>query len=187
MVPSDRIELEGRLRSLFVSHVKELMEGKEVKKWVEEWERLSKEIALVASLLGKPFPIRVQQQNIQRKKGLDDEKGLVERRLKEFEYAMECILHYLEGDNNVENGDGFVPVFRFGGNFDWGKIHCFIVRERRRLQEGLPIYAYRREILQQIHHQQVSSYSCLKKCFFFLLVILKFVHGKGYNYYKIGY
>jgi hypothetical protein len=45
-----------------------------------------------------PFPIRVQQQNIQRKKGLVDEKSLVEKRLKEFEFAMECILQH---NNNV--------------------------------------------------------------------------------------
>ncbi|MCI34059.1 pre-mRNA splicing factor ATP-dependent RNA helicase-like protein, partial [Trifolium medium] len=113
MVPSDRVELEGSLRRVFVSHVKELMEGKEVKRWVEEWDRLSKEIASVASLLGKPFPIRVQQQNIQRKKGLDDEKSLVERRLKEFEFAMECILQHLGENNHVECGGDFVPVFKF--------------------------------------------------------------------------
>lgn len=155
MVPSDTVELEGSLRRVFASHVKELMEGKEVKKWVEEWDRVSKEISRVVSLLGKPFPIRVQEQNIQMKKGLDEEKSLIERRLKEFEFAMECILQHLEEDSKVDSGDDFVPVFRFGGGFDWGKIHSLIVRERRRLEEGLPIYAYRREILQQIHHQQV--------------------------------
>ncbi|CAJ2667894.1 pre-mRNA splicing factor ATP-dependent RNA helicase-like protein [Trifolium pratense] len=156
MVPSDRVELEGSLRRVFVSHVKELMEGKEVKRLVEEWDRLAKEIGSVVSLLGKPFPIRVQQQNIQRKKGLDDEKSLVERRLKEFEFAMECILQHLGENNHADCGGDFVPVFKFGESFDWGKIHSLIVRERRRLEDGLPIYAYRREILQQIHHQQIT-------------------------------
>jgi ATP-dependent RNA helicase DHX8/PRP22 len=48
-----------------------------------------------------------------------------------------------------------VNVFRFGEKFDWEKIYNLIVRERCRFEEGLPIYAYRREILQQIHHQKV--------------------------------
>lgn len=141
------------------------MEGKEVKRWVGERERLSKEIARVSSSLSKPLPIRVQQEWAEKKKGLDAEKRLIEGRIKEFESALECMLQYLE-ENNVEGGgenDDAVPVFRFGGGFDWKQLHCLIVRERRRLEEGLPIYAYRREILQEIHHMQVSSYRNLRE------------------------
>jgi ATP-dependent RNA helicase DHX8/PRP22 len=138
------------------------MNGNEVNRWIEEWDRLLKEINHVNSLLSKSSPIRVQEQNIDRKKALDGEKSLIERRLKEFESAMECILKYLEEKNNDENGDydydydyEVVNVFRFGEKFDWEKIYNLIVRERCRFEEGLPIYAYRREILQQLHHQKV--------------------------------
>lgn len=151
-------ELKARLRSVFMSHVKELMEGKEINRWIKEWDRLSKEIKDVNSLLGKPFPIRVQDENIDRKKMLDGEKNLVEKRLKEFEYAMENILMYLDENNNNDDDDD-VNVIRFGERFDWEKICNFIVRERRRLEDGLPIYAYRNEILQQIYHQQVPYIS----------------------------
>ncbi|CAK8537270.1 unnamed protein product [Lathyrus sativus] len=77
---------------------------------------------------------------VERKKGIDDEKSLVEKRLKEFEFAMESILQHLEESNNVESGEDFVHVLRFDGNFDWKKIHSLILRELRRLEEGLPIY-----------------------------------------------
>ncbi|RHN65634.1 hypothetical protein MtrunA17_Chr3g0082081 [Medicago truncatula] len=155
-------ELKARLRSVFMSHVKELMEGKEINRWIKEWDRLSKEIKEVNSLLGKPFPVRVQDENIDRKKMLDGEKNLVEKRLKEFEYAMENILMYLEENNNNNDDDDDVNVIRFGERFDWEKICNFIVRERRRLEDGLPIYAYRKEILQQIYHQQVPYISSIQ-------------------------
>jgi len=90
--PKHGDDLEVRLRSVFINHVKELMEGKEINRWIKEWDRLSKEIDQVNSLLSKPFPIRVQDENLDRKKVLDGEKNLVEKRLKEFEFAMECIL-----------------------------------------------------------------------------------------------
>jgi len=57
-----------------------------------------------------------------------------------------------------------VNVIRFGERFDWEKICNFIVRERSRLEEGLPIYAYRKEILQQIYHQQVPYISSMVLC-----------------------
>ncbi|TKY47680.1 ATP-dependent RNA helicase DHX8/PRP22 [Spatholobus suberectus] len=147
-------DLEGRLRTLFAGHVKGVMEGKEVKRWVEENERLSKEIAKVSGSLSKPLRIGTHNQLMEKKKGLVDEKSLVERRIKEFEAAMECVLKYLEEEDDGKGGEG-VNVFRFDGNFDWKRIQCVINRERRRLEDGLPIYAYRREILQEIHFQQI--------------------------------
>lgn len=173
LLPSDRVELDGRLRSLFASHVKGLMEGKEVKRWVEEREKLSKEIAHVSKSLRNPLPIGVFPQQLEKKKGLEVEKDLVERRIKEFESAMRCILQYLE-NNDMEEGEGFVPIFRFDGSLDWKHIQSLIIRERRRLEEGLPIYAYRRDILRQIHYQQVifPYYNFGHKFQFFWAVVL---------------
>ncbi|KAJ1398535.1 Zinc finger, RING/FYVE/PHD-type, partial [Sesbania bispinosa] len=155
LLPADRDDLEGRLRTLFTSHVKGLMEGKEVKRWVAEIERLSKEIARVLKMLRSPLPIGVADQHIQKRNGLETEKRLAERRVTEFESAMQCILQYLE-ENDVEGGEDVVHVFRFDGRLNWKQIHSLITRERRRLEEGLPIYAYRRDILQEIHHQQIT-------------------------------
>ena len=92
----------------------------------------------------------------------------VERRLKEFESAMQCLLKYLEGGVDVEG----VTVFRFDGGFDWKRIHCLIKRECRRLEDGLPIYAYRSDILQEIHYQQVClSFYCDFNSFYTLFFI----------------
>ncbi|KHN31399.1 Hypothetical protein glysoja_023053 [Glycine soja] len=144
-------DVDCRLRPVFARHVKGLTEGKEVKRWMEESERLSKEISRLSSSLSKPLRLGVHNELVEKKKGLVDEKNLVERRLKEFESAMQCLLKYLEGGVDVEG----VTVFRFDGGFDWKRIHCLIKRECRRLEDGLPIYAYRSDILQEIHYQQL--------------------------------
>jgi len=130
------------------------MEGREVKRWVEESERLSKEIARVSTLLRNGLHIDLSSHYIEQKKGLNVEKNQVERRLKEFESAMDCILKYLAEGDDEEDG-GSVNVFKFDGCFDWNRIHCLIRRECRRLEDGLPIYTYRTDILREIHYQQV--------------------------------
>lgn len=134
------------------------MDGKEVKRWVEERDKLSKEIAHVAKSLRTPLPIGVLEQQRHKRNGLEVEKDLVERRIKEFQCAMRCILQYLE-EEEEEGEEDFVPIFRFdGSSLDWKHIQSLIIRERRRLEEGLPIYAYRRDILREIHHQQVIEF-----------------------------
>lgn len=147
-------DLDGRLRVLFTRHVQRVMEGREVKRWVEESERLSKEIARVSTLLRNGLHIDLSSHYIEQKKGLNVEKNQVERRLKEFESAMDCILKYLAEGDDEEDG-GSVNVFKFDGCFDWNRIHCLIRRECRRLEDGLPIYTYRTDILREIHYQQI--------------------------------
>ena len=48
-------------------------------------------------------------------------------------------------------------IFKLDGSFDWKRLHCLIKRERRRLEEGLPIYAFRWDVLHAIHSQQLCS------------------------------
>ncbi|CAJ1854787.1 unnamed protein product [Sphenostylis stenocarpa] len=148
-------DLDGRLRLLFARHVKKLMKGKEVKRWVEESDRLSKEIARISTLLSKPLHINSVNRFREKKEGLVTEMNLVERRLKEFESAMECILKYLEEKAVDVDSEECVSVFKFDGGFDWKRIHCLIKRECRRLEDGLPIYAYRRDILLNVLYQQI--------------------------------
>lgn len=155
LVPSDMDELRDRLRVLFASHVKGLMEGKEVKRWREESQRASKELSQLTYLLKRPKSFGLLDELQQKKKGLDAEKKLIEMRIKEFQSAMECILRYLEDRKVNEVGISVFGKLKFDETSDWKRIYRMIMRERRRLGEGLPIYAYRSDILQQIHSQQV--------------------------------
>ncbi|KAI9116976.1 hypothetical protein K1719_011975 [Acacia pycnantha] len=155
LVPSDMDELRDRLRAIFASHVKGLMEGKEVKRWREESERASKEIARLKYLLKKPSSLGALDGLREKRKGLDSEEKLIERRIKEFQSAMECVLRHLEDSKVDEDGISVFRKLKFDETSDWRRIHRMIMRERRRLEEGLPIYAYRRDILQEIHSQQI--------------------------------
>lgn len=129
-----------------------LMEGEEVKKWRKKLQSTVDEIDDVSYLLSRRNKPGVCQQLCDRKKGLSAERDLIGKRLGEFKSAMNCIQAHLEGNKDEEEG---VQVLKFGASFDWNRIYCLISRERRRLEDGLPIYAYRRDILQQIHLQQI--------------------------------
>lgn len=157
LVPSDMDELRGRLRAIFASHVKGLLEGKEVKRWREESERISKELASLTYFLKRPKSIPMNYELREKKKGLDAEKRLIEKRINEFRSGMECILRYLEDSKEEEDGCAVFRKLKFDEALDWKRIDSLIMRERRRLEEGLPIYAYRSDILQEIHSQQVYS------------------------------
>lgn len=75
---------------------------------------------------------------------------------------MNFIKAHLE-DKLEETGEDSVPIFKFvRGEFNWNRIHHLILRECKRLDDGLPIYAYRQEILQRIYLEQVW---CLLLCF----------------------
>ncbi|XP_057737510.1 ATP-dependent RNA helicase DEAH11, chloroplastic-like [Arachis stenosperma] len=171
MVPSDEDELYSRLRAVFARHVKSLMqEAKELKRWEGESERLTKEIAgMEPQKKNKHYQVGEFFQMNENKKRFEEEKNLVERRVREFRCAMECLLKLLEEKGGVdeERNEGvtgnyyyhdydYDAVFRFDGRLNWKRVHSIIMRERRRLEEGLPIYAYRRDILHDIHHQQIT-------------------------------
>lgn len=157
VVPEDLQVLENRLRALFAERIRRLIDGEEVKRWNEKRDRVLGEIGKVSKLLGKPKNIKLFSELNDKKKRLTCEKDLVEKRVKEFKSAMNCILAYLEGKSLEAFGEDVIQVLRLEGKFDWSRIHFLILRECRRLEEGLPIYAYRQEILEQIHSQQVAS------------------------------
>ena len=93
------------------------------------------------------------------KKALEAERDLVIKRLEEFENAMMSIVRFLKrSDDGVEVDD--VDVFSLEGDYDWPRVHSLIRRECRRLDDGLPIYAYRQNILKKVYGQQVISYGC---------------------------
>ena len=94
------------------------------------------------------------------KKALEAERDLVIKRLEEFKNAMMSIVRFLKrsGDGVGEVDD--VDVFSLEGEYDWPRVHSLIRRECRRLDDGLPIYAYRQNILKKVYGQQVISYGC---------------------------
>lgn len=150
--PCDMNKLRDRLRALFTDRVLQLMEGDLVQKWQRKLGLVMKEIDGVAALLRKLNRINVCEELLMKKAGLDSEKSLIEKRIEEFKSSMTTILNHLEG--TLASCDG-VELFRFRRSFEWVRIHCLIRRECRRLEDGLPIYACRQEILTEIYNQQV--------------------------------
>ncbi|XP_052195385.1 ATP-dependent RNA helicase DEAH11, chloroplastic-like [Diospyros lotus] len=164
LVPSiscDMGKLRDRIRTLFVELVKQLMEGDLVQQWEKKRGVLMDEIAGVASAHRKRHGVRQLLLNVfeeisKKKAALESEKHLIERRIAEFKFSMQCILNYLGVAPSVECSDEELEVFKFSRHFEWVRLHCLIRRECRRLEDGLPIYAFRREILRQIYSQQVT-------------------------------
>ncbi|KAK6150361.1 hypothetical protein DH2020_015293 [Rehmannia glutinosa] len=154
-VPSDKSELNGRLKVLFLEKLKELKEGDLVEKWQKKLRGVVDEIKRVSDLLSKPQRLRISDEMLRKRKGLRAERELILNRVQEFKSAVRCIESYLE--NGESNEEGVIPVFRFtDGEVDWWRIYRLMMRECRRLDDGLPIYAHRRDILKQIHSQQVT-------------------------------
>ncbi|KAH0996124.1 hypothetical protein GBA52_019988 [Prunus armeniaca] len=155
-VPSDLEELQDRLRGLFTERIKKLIDGEAVKEWEAKRALLSKEFERVSKLLLRPSPVWTLDDLAQKKRRSKCEMELVESKIREFKSAMNCLLAYLDGNGLEECGEEGVQVFKFSSEvYDWGRIQSIMARECHRLEEGLPIYAYRQQILQQILTQQV--------------------------------
>ncbi|CAL1400137.1 unnamed protein product [Linum trigynum] len=161
MVPSDSEELRRELGAVFADHVKSLVAGEEVGKLKLEVESKRGEIDEVSRQLkakkGVRFDLYTELSN--KKDALVAELEVTEKRLDEFMAAMRCILKYIGGgkleEPAAETKGVDVEPFLLQGEVDWVKIHRLILREIRRLQDGLPIYAHRREILARIRDSQI--------------------------------
>ncbi|GMJ08687.1 hypothetical protein like AT4G01020 [Hibiscus trionum] len=158
IVPSDAVELEQNLKTLFSSHITGLMDGELVKKWQRKINEKSDEIASLSAQMSKRnYLLRRFYELNDTKKALMAERSAISKRLKEFKGGMGSLLRCLEDGvvmGNEEDDKG-VEVFRVEGELDWKRIHQLILRECRRLEDGLPIYAHRQEILTRIHCEQI--------------------------------
>lgn len=153
-VPSDSVELEDRLKELFAGRIRSLIDGgEEVKKCEEKRVNLTKEYERVRKMMTKPQ--RNWEDLAAVAKRCEAELGLVERRVREFRCGMKCLLAHVEGKELKEYSEKGMKLFKFGEKKDWSKMQRLMMRECRRLEEGLPIYAHRQQILEQINHQQV--------------------------------
>nr|XP_043638906.1 ATP-dependent RNA helicase DEAH12, chloroplastic [Erigeron canadensis] len=155
LVPSDTEELNSRLRVLFRDRVGRLMKGELVKRFEKKLENVTNEMNKLSLLLKKPKSVLVHMELSKKREGYVKERWLIERRVKEFKLGMECLLDYLDGKVDFCDNDE-VKVLFLKGKFDWSKIYWIIKRECRRLNDGLPIYADRYDILSQIHREQVT-------------------------------
>lgn len=98
-------------------------------------------------------------------RALEEEKGRVEKRVEEFQAAMRSILKHLDGPESEGCEEESEEVFGFEeAGLDWSRIHHMMTRECRRLEEGLPIYDHRREILHQLHSNQVLFFFFFPFC-----------------------
>lgn len=119
-------------------------------------EQVENEIRKVSRMLMKPKRLATFGELQDSRKSLEAEKELLESRLEEFRAAMECLIAYLSEQPEVcEEEEGKLGIFKLRGELDWSRIHHMMERECRRLKDGLPIYACRRKILDNIFFNQV--------------------------------
>lgn len=161
-LPSDFDELHDRLRNLFAERIKRLMDGEKVRHWQNKRDLVMDEIDRISDILRMPVRMATVFELREKKKGLFVEKKLITKKMEEFDSAMRYILDYVEGKKLETSDTHRVGVFTFDETINWNRIHSLILRECRRLEDGLPMYSCRQEILRQIQCQQVSfSFSAL--------------------------
>lgn len=154
-LPSDVDELHGRLRNLFAERIKRLMDGDKVRHWQNKYDLVLVQIDRISDILRRPLRTDAAFELNEKKKGLLVEKESIMRKMEEFNSAMHHILDHVEG-KKVETSDSLdMGIFTFDGTINWNRIHSLILRECRRLEDGLPMYSCRQEILRQIQYQQV--------------------------------
>lgn len=118
------------------------------------------EIQNITSQLRNKNSVQFYLEMKARREKLGEDKQQLEARLSEFQASVRCILKHIgEKQDEVEASYEYsVEPFKFGGltgAIDWGRIHHVMVRECRRLDDGLPIYSYRRKILKEFLFNQV--------------------------------
>ncbi|XP_019193603.1 PREDICTED: ATP-dependent RNA helicase DEAH11, chloroplastic-like [Ipomoea nil] len=156
-VSSKKEELKDRLRGVFLEKLEGLMEGELVQKCRQKLELLEAEIKKVSKLLGRPKRIALANELLNKKEAFVAEKDLIAKRIAELKNGVSCIVLQLEGKYSGEDVHGdSTALFNFETEFNWDRILHLIKRECRRLEDGLPIFAFREEILKQIDSQQVT-------------------------------
>ncbi|PKI72668.1 hypothetical protein CRG98_006919 [Punica granatum] len=155
LLPSDKQELNESLKALFLEKINGLLAGEQLRGWQKKLDSVLDDLAKVRKLLKRPNRLGAQAELSERERGLVAERELITKRIREFKAAMNCIRAHLEGKPE-ELTEAFVPTFKFAtGDFIWNRIHHLILRECKRLDDGLPIYAHRQEILKSIYLEQI--------------------------------
>lgn len=154
-LPSDKLELDDRLKALFLKKLKGLKEGDLVANWRNKLGILVGEIQRITNSLRHRQRAGVRDEQLRKRKGLQEERDLILKRVGEFRAGIDCILSYL-GNGEVKREREINVLQILDEDIDWERIYRLMMRECRRLNDGLPIYAHRRNILEQVLHNQVS-------------------------------
>ncbi|XP_031496867.1 ATP-dependent RNA helicase DEAH12, chloroplastic-like isoform X3 [Nymphaea colorata] len=153
---ANREKLALRLKSVFVSHIDGLLEGDAVQRCRKKLEVVEKEVADVKTAMKGRNALARYRALQEKVEGLNVQKNQIAKRLEEFQSAMLAVTSFLElsGEDSIESE---AELFLLGDDQEpnWDRIHHVLLRECRRLQEGLPIYSCRRQILNHIHYRQV--------------------------------
>ncbi|KAI4325978.1 hypothetical protein MLD38_031337 [Melastoma candidum] len=154
---AEAAELRDRLKLVFIDWIEEVVySGEVMKRWDFRLLKVKNELEEIKVSLSQTQRLRTFNPLIERQKGLNVEKVSIERRLREFRDAVFCVRDYLEGIHKEGNRVFAFPLSNEKGfDFDWCRIHLMVLRECKRLEEGLPIYARRSDILCKIHGFQV--------------------------------
>ncbi|KAJ3673417.1 hypothetical protein LUZ60_006791 [Juncus effusus] len=141
----------------FLSYISTLIESDPAaKRCKEKIDQIRMEIRKVTQLLSARNKFAVFAELQEKKQSLQTELDQVESRLIEFKAAMDCIAARLrDGKGGEEEEEGNVRIFKLGKELDFDRIQALIVRECRRLNDGLPVYGCRSKILNHIFANQV--------------------------------
>ncbi|KAK4765341.1 hypothetical protein SAY86_026431 [Trapa natans] len=150
LLPSGKQELNDSVKTLFLDKIDALLEGEQMRNWQKKLAQVLDELGFLRRQMNRKNLLRVHKES-----NLGLERDMIMKRMEEFKAAMDCIRAHLEDKPEVSS-ESFVPVFKFvRGEFNWSRIHHLILRECKRLDDGLPIYAHRKEILQSIYLEQI--------------------------------
>lgn len=150
-----KVEILERVKKVFAEYVDKIMDGEAVNKLKKRAEELEKQIKDVSSRTRQPRRIGLQMEMMDEKERLHTELNSIRERLIEFKNFMECVASYINKGECGKVGS----VLNFRSYLDMNglvKIHSILIRECKRLEEGLPIYAWRRKIIDTVFHNQVT-------------------------------
>uniref|UniRef100_A0A453JVZ4 RNA helicase n=1 Tax=Aegilops tauschii subsp. strangulata TaxID=200361 RepID=A0A453JVZ4_AEGTS len=144
------------ISSLFASHASRLLDSDLVSRLAARSSQLA------ASVQSVKHRLRVRRSNLRdfdqlnlQRKTLEADKDLLDAKIAEYKAAMMSIRRaMLSGTDEEEEGVDLFGIVE-GDDVDFARVHTMMLRECRRLNEGLPIYAYRRKILNHIFANQV--------------------------------
>ncbi|WVZ66724.1 hypothetical protein U9M48_015909 [Paspalum notatum var. saurae] len=144
-----------QIASVFADHASRLLNSDLVALSTARSAELAASISGLKQRLSSPKRLHDASQLILERTRLETEKELVDAKIAEYKAAMMSIQRaVLCGPEDQEEGvDMFGAVN--GGDLDFVRVHMMLLRECRRLKEGLPIYAYRQRILSHIFANQV--------------------------------
>ncbi|KAM7275740.1 hypothetical protein ACFE04_017606 [Oxalis oulophora] len=165
LLPSDESSLRDQMKGLFADHIRRsVLEGELVENWekkvmekLHEIDEVTDAMKAKGSKARRFISLAKFNELNDKKAALNIEMELISKRVKEFKTAMAGLLEHIERDQAVERQFDGVELFCFDGVGDnWERVYHLILRECRRFEDGLPIYASRQDILGEIRCSQIT-------------------------------